>query len=142
MKILITESQHKMLMEEQKVLHIPSMKIFDNDSVLLQRFLEKKGYPPYSIGGNLNLYGSRIKSLENLRSVGGYLDLQYSDIEFLGSLQSVGGYLDLQDTEIESLGNLRSVGGDLFLRNTPLSKKYTVKKIRQMVQVDGNIIMW
>jgi len=39
------------------------------------------------------------------------------------------------------LGNLISVGGDLDLRGTPLSKKYTEKQIREMVNVDGEIYM-
>ena len=159
MKIIITESQYKMLLEEQKVLHIPSMKIFDNNWNLLQKFLERKGYPLYTIGGDLNLYGSKIKSLGNLQSVGGNLDLYGtkikslgslqsvggnlklydSNIESLGNLQSVGGYFYLEGTKIQSLGNLQSVGGDLNLRDAPISERYSEEEIRQMVQVDGYI---
>ena len=102
MKILISESQHKRIFKEdkeQKVLHIPSLKIFDDNWDMLQKFLELKGNPPYSIGGNL----------------------------------------DLSHTDIESLGNLKSVGGSLYLRGTPLSKMYTEKQIRKMVNVGGEI---
>jgi hypothetical protein len=164
MKIIITESQYKRMLkeeEEQKVLRIPSFKFFNNDWDLLQKFLERNGNPPYSIGGNLFLVGTPIESLGNLTSVGGYLDLEetpikslgnltsvggdlkllYTSIESLGNLQSVGGYLDLYDTPIESLGNLQSVGGSLDLLGTPLSKKYTGKQIRQMVDVGGKIFM-
>ena len=155
MKIIITESQYNRILkeeEEQKVLQIPSMKYFSNDWDLLQKFLESKGYPPYSIGGDLYLIGKAIESLgslisvggeldlrytpieslENLTSVGGDLDLRETPIESLGNLQSVGGYLDLSRTPIESLGNLTSVGGVLYLFDTPLSKKYTEEQIRQM----------
>jgi hypothetical protein len=139
MRIIITESQYKMLMEEQKVLHIPSMKIFDDDWNLLQKFLERKGNPPYTIGGDLNLRGIEIESLGNLRSVGGFLNLFGAKIESLGNLQSVGGNLNLTYSEIKSLGNLQSVGGGLYLRGNPLSKKYSRKEIIQMVQVGNDI---
>ena len=122
MKIIITESQYNRILreeEEQKVLHIPSLKVFGNDWDQLQKFLKSKGNPPYTIGGNLYLGNTPIKSL--------------------GNLISVGGNLDLRLTEIESLGNLTSVGGDLNLKYTPLSKKYTTKEIRQMVVVGGGV---
>lgn len=164
MKIVISESQYKRLIEseeEQKVLQIPSLKFFNDDWFLLQEFLETKGNPPYSVGryldlrgtsieslGNLksvgmdlDLVGTPIKSLGNLQSVGGNLDLYNTPIESLGNLQSVGGDLDLRRTAIESLGNLQSVGGDLNLRYTPLSKKYTQEEIRQMVDVEGDIYL-
>ena len=142
MKIVISESQYKRLIEaeeEQKVLRIPSLKFFNDDWFLLQKFLEKKGNPPYSISGNLDLYGIPIESLGNLQSVGGNLDLMYTPIKSLGNLISVGGYLNLKNSPIESLGNLQSVDGYLYLRGTPLSDMYTEKQIRQMVNVEGRI---
>jgi len=161
MKIIITESQYNRILreeEEQKVLHIPSLKVFSNDWNQLQKFLKSKGNPPYSIGGDLGLYGTPIKTLGNLISVGGDLDLLNTSIESLGNLTSVGGYLDLRRTPIESLGNLHSVGGwlslekssikslgnltlvggTLDLRYTPLSEKYAEEEIRQMVNVGGS----
>ena len=124
MKILVTEIQYNKILkeeEEQKVLRIPSLKLFSGDWDLLQKFLELKGNPPYSIGGDLDLYETPIESL--------------------GNLQSVGGYLDLYKTPIESLGNLKSVGGFLNLPETPLSTMYSEKQIRQMVDVGGKIFM-
>ena len=168
MKIIITESQYKKLFKEekeQKVLRIPSLKIFDENIVVawnnLQKFLEKKGNPPYSIGDDLFLEGTSIESLGNLISVGGFMDLSHTDIQSLGNLksvgrdlnlygtpikslgnlQSVGGNLNLIHTPIESLGNLTSVGGELDLLGTPLSTMYSEKQIRQMVDVGGNIYM-
>jgi hypothetical protein len=162
MKIIISEAQHKRLFEEkQKVLHIPDFKIFGNDWDILQRFLESKGNPPYSLGGNLklghsqveslgnlisvdgnlNLSYTQIKSLENLTSVAGYLNLYYTDIKTLGNLTSVGGNLNLGRTPIESFGDLVYVGGDLNLFNTPISMIYYEKDIRKMVNVGGAIIM-
>jgi hypothetical protein len=142
MKIVISESQYKKLVEdkeEKKVLRIPSLKLFSNDWFLLQKFLERRGNPPYSISGDLNLYGIPIESLGNLQSVGGNLDLMYTPIKSLGNLISVGGYLNLKNSPIESLGNLQSVDGYLYLRETPLSDMYTEKQIRQMVNVEGRI---
>ena len=164
MKILVTESQYRKILseeKEQKVLHIPSLKIFDDNWDMLQKFLELKGNPAYSIGGDLDLQftsieslgnlisvggdldlrGTPIESLENLTSVGESLDLRGTPIKSLKNLQSVGGNLDLRVTSIESLGNLQSVGGYLYLRKTPLSEKYTEEQIRQMVDVGGKIYL-
>ena len=118
MKIIITENQFEKL-KEPKVLHIPSLEIFDNEWNKLQSYLNRKGNPLYSIGGNLYLGHSQIQSL--------------------GNLTSVGGYLDLRHTPIQSLGNLKSVGGNLYLKNTPMSRKYSEQKIRQIDNIEGNI---
>jgi hypothetical protein len=61
--------------EEQKVLRIPSLKFFNDDWFILEKFLDHKGNPPYSIGGDLDLRKTPIESLGNLTSVGGYLNL-------------------------------------------------------------------
>ena len=122
MKIIITENQYNRILKEekeQKVLRIPSLKFFNDDWDLLQKFLESKGYPPYTIVGDLDLRGKTIKSL--------------------GNLTSVGGDLYLTNSSVTSLGKLSYVGNSLFLFDTPLSKKYTEKQIRKMVNVGGNI---
>jgi hypothetical protein len=49
--------------------------------------------------------------------------------------------LDLSYNEIEDLGNLTSVGGDLDLRETPLSKIYTEKRVRSMMEVGGKVYL-
>ena len=69
MKIVISESQYNRILreeEEPKILKIPSMNFFNNDWFLLQKFLEKKGNPLYSIKGDLDLEDSSIESLGNL----------------------------------------------------------------------------
>jgi hypothetical protein len=128
--------------EEPEVLHIPSLKYFNNDWNFLQEYLESEGNPPYTIDGDLDLRQSEIKSLGNLISVGGALHLYKSTIESLGNLQYVGGYLNLYETNVESLGNLQYVGGNLDLRITPISRKYSEKEIRQMVNVRSTIFIW
>ena len=146
MKIIISESQHRRLFEEeQKVLHIPDLKIFDNDWDALQRFLESKGNPLYSLGGNLNLVGLEVESLGNLVSVQHDLYAYDTPLKSLGKLTSVGGLMDLSNTPIESLGNLSFVGGSLVLSGTALrNDSYPLNlnslQIRQTVDVQGSIL--
>ena len=159
MKYLISERQYNLIKEDREILEIPSLEIFNDDWELLQRFLERRGNPFYSIGGDLNLSFSEIESLGNLvsvgehlylnntaieslgnlKSVGGFLTLRNTPIKSLGNLVSVGGFLDIKRTSIESLGNLESVGGGLFLYGTPISKTMSKNEIRAIVNVDGNI---
>jgi hypothetical protein len=146
MKIIISESQHRRLFEEeQKVLHIPGLKIFGNDWDVLQRFLESKGNPLYSLGGNLNLVGLNVESLGNLVSVQHDLYAYDTPLKSLGKLTSVGGLMDLSNTQIESLGNLSFVGGSLVLSGTALrNDSYPLNlnslQIRQTVDVQGSIL--
>ena len=150
MKIIITESQYKKIMEEeeQEVLNIPSLKYFDNDWDFLQRFLESEGNPPYSIGGNLNLVGLKVESLGNLVSVEHDLYAYDTPLKSLGNLTSVGGLMDLSNTQIKSLGNLSFVGGSLVLNGIPLfgedasprSLERQSEILRRKVYVKGNIL--
>ena len=151
MKYIITEAQHKRLFEEeQKVLRIPDFKIFGNDWDILQRFLESKGNPPYSLGGNLDLVGLKVESLGNLVSVEHDLYAYDTPLKSLDNLTSVGGLMDLSNTQIESLGNLSFVGGSLVLKGTPLfpkdasprSKQRMEDMIRRKVYVQGNILYY
>ena len=151
MKYIITESQHKRLFEEeQKILHIPDIRIFGNDWDNLQRFLESKGNPPYSLGGNLDLVGLKVESLGNLVSVEHDLYAYDTPLKSLDNLTSVGGLMDISNTQIESLGNLSFVGGSLVLKGTPLfpkdasprSKQRMEDTIHQTVYVQGNILYY
>jgi hypothetical protein len=142
-KILVTESQYKKILreeKEQKIFRVPGLDFFHENPWeawnILQKVLEARGNPPYSIGGDLYLKNTPINSLGNLTSVGGSLDLRLTEIESLGNLQSVGGYLDLRDTEIESLGNLTSVGGSLDLSFTE------IKSLGNLRSVGGDLNLW
>jgi hypothetical protein len=118
----------------------------------------------YAVAGYLNIWNcNNFKSLGNLTEVGGWLDLKNTNIQSLGNLTEVGGWLDLENctnlqslgnlTEVgdwldlyhcqnlESLGNLTEVSGSLGLRNTPIAKTMTENKIRQQVNVGGNIYL-
>ena len=148
MKIIISESQHRRLFEEeQKVLHIPDIKIFGGWDGL-QRFLESKGNPLYSLGGNLNLVGLNVESLGNLVSVQDDLYAYDTPLKSLGKLTSVGGLMDLSNTQIESLGDLSFVGGSLVLNGIPLFGKDASPRslerqseiLRRKIYVKGNIL--
>jgi hypothetical protein len=140
MKYIITEAQYRLLMEQDEILNIP-FHVFNNDWNLLQKFLDRRGNPPYKISGNLDLSGTEVKSLGNLMSVGGWLNLIGAPIESIGNLTSVGDNLYLFRSKIESLGNLTSVGGNLDLRNTPISETHSEKDIRNKVEVGGEIYL-
>jgi len=142
MKILVTESQYKKLLKEkeQKILRVPGLDFFHENKweawKILQKVLEARGNPPYSIDGDLDLSNtsmeySTVESLGNLTSVEGDLFLYETPIKSLGNLTSVGGDLYLHDTPIESLGNLISVGGDLDLQNT------SIKSLGNLISVGG-----
>ena len=148
MKIIISESQHRRLFEEeQKVLHIPDIKIFGGWDGL-QRFLESKGNPLYSLGGNLNLVGLNVESLGNLVSVQDDLYAYDTPLKSLGKLTSVGGLMGLSNTQIESLGDLSFVGGSLVLNGIPLFGKDASPRslerqseiLRRKIYVKGNIL--
>jgi hypothetical protein len=160
MKYIISEAQHKRLFEEeQKVLHLPSAKVFGGWDEL-QRYLELKGNPLYSLGGDLDLQlttsvkslgnlvsvdgdlvldGIKIESLGKLTHVGGTLTMLKTPIKSLGNLTSVGRSLFMDNSEVESFGNLTSVGHNLFMSETPVDKKYSEEQIRQMIYVGDTI---
>ena len=121
MKNLIKQILKEYAEEQEKVLVIPSLKIFNYDWNALQQFLKSRGNPKWKILGNLNL-------------------TDYS-VESLGNLTSVVGYLDLGWTPIKSLGNLEYVGGDLYIEGSLLSKTISEEDIRSKITVEGDIYM-
>jgi hypothetical protein len=94
------------------------------------------------VGGDLNLIDTDIETLGKLERVEGFLTLEScQNLESLGDLEYVGNWLDINHTNVESLGNLKYVGSHLFLRYTPLSKKYTRKQIRKIVEVVAQVYL-
>jgi hypothetical protein len=123
--------------EEEKILKIPSLKFFNNDWSILQKFLESQGNPRYSIGGNLLLSRAKIETLGNLVKVEGNLNLYYSDVKSLGDLEYVGDNLDLYGCEkLQSLGELKYVGGYLDLRLSD------IKSLGNLEYVGGFLDLW
>ncbi len=135
MKYIITEQQYNLLLEEdkeQKVLELPGIEYFGSWDIL-QKFLEKRGNPPYGIDGDLDLSDSDIKSLGNLIYVSGNVNLKYSNIKSLGNLKYVKGDLFLEGTKIETLGNLEEVGGVLEFNGSKYIK--TLGKLKKLAGI-------
>jgi hypothetical protein len=145
MKFIITENQYELLKEMEdkpKVYNFPSLDIFGYEKPidnwnLMQKFLDKKGNPDFTIDGDLNLSDTLIESLGNLTSVGGYLFLMRTQIKSLGKLTSVGGKLSLERTPIKSLGNLTTVGGTLDLERTPIKSLGELTSVGGTLDLDG-----
>jgi hypothetical protein len=121
MKIIITENQYKRLFEEEKILTIPGMHYFNNDWNLLMDFLNSKGNPKWRISDSLDLFDNKdVADLNNLISVGGNLILGRTNIKSLGNLKSVGGYLYLSGTPLskkytkEEIRKMVNVGGNIY----------------------------
>jgi len=112
--------------------------------------------------GYLDLRGTQIKSLGNLKSVDGSMDLRNTQIEDLGNLTWVANDLYLTNTPIKDLGNLKHVDGDLFLnycdnltdlgnlksvggylylRGTPISRTMPKYDIKKKIKVRGEILI-
>jgi hypothetical protein len=77
------------------------------------------------IQGDLNLKGTKLKSLGKLKEIGGSLYIRQLDPPFtyltsLEKLEKVGHNLILKNSPIKTLNKLVSVGGKLNLRKTPI----------------------
>lgn len=116
------------------------------------------------IPGNLNLERKKVTSLPNNLKVKGSLFLSKSSITSLPNNLEVGGgeftglYLDktkitslpdnlkvngslfLDDSKISSIPNNLQVEGSLTFPRTPLSDKYTVEQIRQVIEDKGGFV--
>ncbi len=86
------------------------------------------------VKGDLNLRGSKIKSLPKGLKVGGFLSLiDCSNLETLPEGLEVEGWLDLENTSITSLPKGLKVYGDVYRRKTEL-EAYTDKQLREMIK--------
>ena len=112
------------------------------------------------VGGDLNLYQSKIKSLPDNLKVEEHLVLANTPIEYLpdnlkvkGSILltrsaikslpdnfKVGRSLYLENTSIEELPYNLEVGEDFWIRNSPLADKYSDEKIENLANIKGIIV--
>ena len=96
---------------------------------------------PFSIQGDLTLFGVPVKSLGNLQSVEGSLNLSGLKIKTLSHLKSVGKNLNLIFSKIENLGDLEYIGGSLYATHCPIAENYTKKQIREKIKIKGEIFI-
>jgi hypothetical protein len=91
------------------------------------------------VDGDLDLYGSKIKSLPEGLKVGGHLSLFHSkNIESLPEGLQVGENLYLDHTTIDTLPKGLKVDGDLSITKSPLAK-LSDETILSMIEPDGYI---
>ena len=150
MKLIITEEQYRLLIENEDGKNLIDLTSFENlkPSALDDMFLhinKKKGgkYDGYYIDGDLDLYKIEADdtTLDYLVKVGGNLYLANTKIESLPRLTEVGGFLNITKTKIKSLPMLSSVGGYLALLFTPLSNKISKEELEKQINVGREIYL-
>ena len=93
-----------------------------------------------TVRGDLYLENTQVTKLPHGLSIQHDLWLQKTPIMELPSNLKVGWDIYLDNTQISFLPPDLRAGGFISLKNTPLSEKYTVEEIKQMVPgVKGNI---
>ena len=138
MKYIITEDQLDRIKDDILTLPFSS---FDYNWFLLQKYINKKGNPPYILTGNVELnFNQDIISLGSLLEVTGNIRLQETTISDLGNLTKVGGSINLYKTPIKSLGNLTYVGDDLDLGGTPIKSLGNLTYVGGYLQLDESLI--
>ena len=172
MRIIISENQLRTIIESENKIIDRKLKIYkdtiDELGLELAGHMLSKGLWEFIEMGlvehyneYLDLMGTQIKSLGNLKSVDGSMDLRNTQIEDLGNLTWVANDLYLTNTPIKDLGKLKYVGGDLYLnfcdnltdlgnleevggylylRGTPISRTMSKYDIKKKIKV-ANIAM-
>lgn len=74
-------------------------------------------------------------------NIKGNLYLFYTKVSYLPDGLKVSGSLYLDHTHITSLPEGLVVRGTLDLRHTPISKKYTIKQLKQMLPNVNRIVL-
>ena len=173
MRIIISERQLRTIIESENKISDKKLKMYKDtiDEVGLElagHMLSKGLWELIEMGlvehynEYLDLAGTPIKSLGNLKSVDGSVDLRNTSIETLSGLTSVENDLYLTNTPIKDLGKLKYVGGDLYLnfcdnltdlgnleevggylylRGTPISRTMSKYDIKKKIKV-ANIAMF
>ena len=88
---------------------------------------------PEVYSGSLDLEGTDIKSLGDLREVDSFLDLRHTGVTDLGDLRKVSRSLWLKGTGVTSLGGLSKVGGQLDLRHTDVTDLGDIREVGTFV---------
>ena len=108
----------------------------------MQKFLERRGNPPYIIVGNLDLRGLDVVTLGSLVGVKGYLDLSNNrTIKDLGSLEFVEDLFFMQNTDIESLGNLKYVGGEMRMINSIVESLGNLETVGEHLYLKNSYVL-
>jgi hypothetical protein len=115
MKLIITEEQFKMILENETIKNLEDYK------------KGKNGFFGYKIGKK---DPNPDELLSKISYIDGYLDLSYSKVTQLPKNLRVDGYIALDNTKIETLPSGLEVEGDLSLINC-----------RKLVDIPNDIIV-
>ena len=130
----------KILLEQEKIL-VPR-RIEDrakNYQITINKEIQQ--YIKDGSKGDLDLVGMPVTSLPDiLEYVGGDLNLYQSKIKSLPDNLEIGRNLYLDGTPITSLPKNLNVKSKLLIRWTPLAEKYTDEEIRNLADIGGDIV--
>jgi hypothetical protein len=92
------------------------------------------------VGSVLDIKGSKIADLNNIRYISDYLMAYNSELKTLPDNFHCRGYVNCAESLINEIPNNLKIEGSLYLRDTPLSKKYTKEQIRKMIEDKGGYV--
>ena len=155
MKIIITEEQLKLIVENEGEDNLINFTLFYNSGIppvewdgMYEHMNKKKGgkYDGYYINGDIDKFGNKsvdlrnqeINNLDYLVRVNGSLELSRTNIKSLERLEFVNGYLNLSRTNIKSLERLEVVNGYLDLYGTKISSLPSMKSIGGSLSIGGD----
>lgn len=136
MKYILTERQLDLIKESESKIFKISFDAVGNNWALLQKLLERRGYPKYILTGHIDLTDHSNLDFENLIGVEGNLDLRRSNISSLKSLKYVDGHLTLSESGIRDLGDLEYVSG-----YCNIAKTQRIKNLNKLRKVGKGLII-
>ena len=92
-----------------------------------------------NVEGDLDFTGTYLNTLPDNLTVNGFLDLYESSIKSLPDNLMVDG-MSISYTNLNSLPNNLYINGPFYLVMTPLSKKYSIEKIRKIIEEKGGYV--
>lgn len=148
MKIVISESQYKLLLEGDDFIKMDANEYFTLLKVVNYDVELLSSLPPINnrkiilngfVEGDLELPNT-ITSLPDNLTVVGDLVLPDSNITSIPDNLSVGKDLNLENTKITSIPDNLRVGRDLNLINTPISEMHDKDEILKMIENKGGYV--
>lgn len=130
--------ENSKIKELNSLTYIGDCAYFKNSSITSLDNLEQVGNEQNSLGGNLSLKGSNIKSIKNLKTVYGNLISGTNAVNF-DSLETISGYADFSSCDnIKEMPNLQKIKSKLYLNHSSQIIKFpNLKACSQITIVDN-----
>jgi hypothetical protein len=93
-----------------------------------------------NVKGDLSWAHPQLPSIPDNLTVEGNLNLNYSKFIKLPDNLTVGGNLHLNFSKFSSIPNNLKIGGNLWVVDTPITKLYSGREIRKMIEDKGGIM--